>query len=117
MTIMDRLKTYIETLSNKFTIEDDELCERDEYDSGYVAGWEQACHSILNRLNETVLSDILSPEILYECLKNIRYDKNAAGQFSAYLKDEFTDYALKDIAFRLSLRLGKAERAIKNIKN
>lgn len=107
---MKDLKLYVETLSNKFTIEDDEFCERDEYDSGYVEGWEHACRSILNRLNETALSDILSPEILYECLKNIRYDKNATGQFSAYLKDEFTDYALKDIAFRLSLRLGKVER-------
>ena len=114
---MDRLKTYIETLSNKFTIEDDEFCERDEYDAGYVEGWEHACHSILNCLNDTVLSDILSPELFYECLKNIKYDKNATGQFSAYLKDEFTDYALKDIAFKLSLRLGKAERPVKNITN
>ena len=113
---MDSLKTYIETLSDKFTVEDDEFCERDEYDSGYVEGWEDACHIILTQLNKTNLDTVLAPETLYDCLKEIRYDKNATGQFSsARLKDEFTDYALKDIAFRLSLRLGKAEPAIKNI--
>lgn len=111
---MSSLKTYIETLSDKFTVTDEEFFERDEYDAGYVEGWEQACHSILNRLNKTqsAVDNLLSPETLYECLKNIKYDKNATGQFSsARLKDEFTDYALKDIAFKLSMRLGKVERA------
>ena len=94
---MPSLKTYIETLSNKFTVTEDEFFERDAYDAGYVEGWEEACNIILKELDKHAV--ISEAKDIYEILKDIRYDKNATGQFSsAKLKDEFTDYALRDIS-------------------
>ena len=94
---MSNLKTYIETLSNKFTVTDEEFFERDAYDAGYVEGWEEACNIILKELDKHVV--ISEAKDIYEILKDIRYNKNATGAFSsAKLKDEFTDYALQDIS-------------------
>lgn len=106
---MSDIKLYVETLSNKFatSCDDDYPVERDEYDAGYVEGWEHACSSILKQIEQTEVKQTISAETIYECLKTIRYDKNASGAFSsAQLKDEFTDYALRDIAIKLFLSLG-----------
>ena len=94
---MSSLKTYIETLSDKFTVADEEFFERDAYDAGYVEGWEEACAIILKELDKHVV--VSDAQTIYNVLKDIRYDKNGSGAFSsAKLKDEFTDYALRDIS-------------------
>lgn len=108
---MKDIELYVETLSNKFNIGDDEFCERDEYDAGYVEGWEHACQAILTYLSKKENALIPEAKYIYEALKTIRYNKNASGAFSsAQLKNEFTDYALRDIATKLHHQLtGKGE--------
>ena len=108
---MKDIELYVETLSNKFNISDDEFCERDEYDTGYVEGWEHACQAVLTYLSKKENALIPEAKYIYEALKTIRYDKNSGGTFSsAQLKNEFTDYALRDIATKLHYQLtGKGE--------
>ena len=108
---MKDIELYVETLSNKFDIDDDEFCERDEYDAGYVEGWEHACQAVLTYLSTKENALIPEAKYIYETLKTIRYDKNSGGTLSpTQLKNEFTDYALRDIATKLHYQLtGKGE--------
>ena len=51
----------------------------------------------------------INPQLIFEALCDIKYDKNGTGQFSAPLKSEFTDYALHDIANKLYAKLNGME--------
>ena len=53
----------------------------------------------------------VNAKYIYEALKTIRYDKNSGSALSStQLKNEFTDYALRDIATKLHYQLtGKGE--------
>ena len=86
------------------------------FNAGQIIGYDAAFSNIKELLDRCIpdsaysedpnkKSNPITPQCLFEMLRDIRYDKNGTGQFSVPLKSEFTDYALHDIANKLYAKL------------